>query len=334
MSPLGSYIVRARERLGWDRRQLAVKADIPYTTLRNIELNDQTVKTREEVLQRLAVALGVPFDELRVDICPRAPYTESAAGAPGFSLSPCAPAATHEARGMIPTKFDSNIQRWATLDAFLAFLRTVPRPAWCIGLTIHNTYIPNEQQWRGLASMRSMQQGYIAKGWSAGPHLFLAADCTTVSDAGIWQMTPLDRVGVHAGPCNSARLGIENVADWNARPPTVSQKALLYGVIKGFIRAWQIETSEIRVHNECMPGRTCPGKFMTGEQLRHEISQVQPKRCRVAGLLVYQQQNLQGPIALELPSGTLVDIDVTYPNGAGHLKDGSGFVDMKRLERL
>lgn len=35
MSPLGSYIVRARERLGWDRRQLAVKADIPYTTLRN-----------------------------------------------------------------------------------------------------------------------------------------------------------------------------------------------------------------------------------------------------------------------------------------------------------
>jgi len=75
MSPLGSYIVRARERLGWDRRQLAVKADIPYTTLRNIELNDQTVKTREEVLQRLAVALGVPFDVLRVDICPRVPYT-------------------------------------------------------------------------------------------------------------------------------------------------------------------------------------------------------------------------------------------------------------------
>jgi len=98
MSPLGSYIVRARERLGWDRRQLAVKADIPYTTLRNIELNDQTVKTREEVLQRLAVALGVPFDELRVDICPRAPYTESAAGAPGFSLSPCMFAATRGAR--------------------------------------------------------------------------------------------------------------------------------------------------------------------------------------------------------------------------------------------
>lgn len=77
----------------------------------------------------------------------------------------------------------------------------------------------------------------------------------------------------------------------------------------------------------------CPGPYFDFDAIAAAANS-SGGRYRVAGLLVYQRQDLQGPIALELPSGTLVDIDKTYPNGAGHLKDGSGFVDMKRLERL
>ena len=71
--------------------------------------------------------------------------------------------------------FDSQIIHWPTLTAFVSYLQSVPRPTWVKGLTNHNTYIPNETQWRGMTSMRSMQNAYIAKGWTSGPNLYLAA---------------------------------------------------------------------------------------------------------------------------------------------------------------
>ena len=65
-SPLGQYIIAARRRQGWSRKRLAESASIPYTTLRNIETEQQSVKTNESYLQAIAHALDVPFDELRV----------------------------------------------------------------------------------------------------------------------------------------------------------------------------------------------------------------------------------------------------------------------------
>src|SRR5688572_4216353 len=87
--------------------------------------------------------------------------------------------------------FDMQLMHWPTLDAFASYLRGVPRPLWVKGLTNHNTYIPNETQWRGVLSMRSMRAAYIEKGWTAGPHLYLAAIAPNPADTGIWQMTPL-----------------------------------------------------------------------------------------------------------------------------------------------
>lgn len=65
-SPLAIKIIRAREKLGMTRADLWRKSGVPYTTLRNIETSDHTVKTDEENLQRIAEALEVPFDELRI----------------------------------------------------------------------------------------------------------------------------------------------------------------------------------------------------------------------------------------------------------------------------
>lgn len=57
-SPLGKYIIRARDGRGWNRAELARQADIPYTTLRNIEASEKSVHTTEENLLAVAGALG------------------------------------------------------------------------------------------------------------------------------------------------------------------------------------------------------------------------------------------------------------------------------------
>lgn len=58
------------------------------------------------------------------------------------------------------------------------------------------------------------------------------------------------------------------------------------------------------------------------------------QRYRVRGLPVYQRQDLTGPVAALLASGDIIQIDVTYGNGAGHDALGRGFVDMDGLEPL
>jgi hypothetical protein len=176
----------------------------------------------------------------------------------------------------VPQSFDADFQHWPTLAAFTAYLQGVPRPAWCTGITNHNTYIPNELQWRGLASMQSMRATYIAKGWSAGPHLYLAAEAPNPADTGIWQMTPLAHPGVHAGACNSAHLGIENVGDFDARPPSPAQYTLLLAVNRAILAHWGIPPEKVNVHNECMTGRTCPGKYLTGTQIRASLNSAWP----------------------------------------------------------
>jgi len=241
--------------------------------------------------------------------------------------------------------FDAQIRHFPTLADFTAYLDTVPRPAWCSGATAHNTYIPNETQWRGMASMLSMRQTYIDKGWSAGPHLYLAAECTNPSDRGIWQMTPLAHPGVHAGPCNGARLGIENVADWEARPPTPAQYGLLLDVLTLVYARWKLPYP-VNVHKECMPGRTCPGQYLNADQLRVDLAdRLTPPILPyiVRGLPVYNDSQGHTPSGRYLLPGSKVTIDrvaaqqpADYHEDFGHVADadGGGFIDLNGAAKL
>ncbi len=67
-TPLGIKIRRARDQRGWSRRQLALEADIPYTTLSNIEepKRKKPVRTGEINLKKLATTLELDVDELRI----------------------------------------------------------------------------------------------------------------------------------------------------------------------------------------------------------------------------------------------------------------------------
>lgn len=73
MPPLSRYIVRARERRGWSRAELARTSSMPYTTLRNLEAAERNVHTSEANLKLLANALGETdrdrkdmFEQMRV----------------------------------------------------------------------------------------------------------------------------------------------------------------------------------------------------------------------------------------------------------------------------
>ncbi len=250
--------------------------------------------------------------------------------------------------------FDADFRHWRTLDAFADYVATIPAPTWCVGFTIHNTYRPNEAQWRGMTSMRRMRDGYIAKGWTAGPHLYLAPICQKPTDVGIWQMTPLTHPGIHAGPCNSQYLGIETVADWDAYPPTEAQYEYLISVLVILARAWQRTT--ITVHHECMPGRTCPGRFLSASQLRATFMRrlsappsLPPITAYVfPGLPVYRDAARATTPILHLPDGATVEIDAVdaapdYAPGTGHVRramfdgkviDAPGFVAMAHLRTV
>lgn len=234
--------------------------------------------------------------------------------------------------------FDAQIMHWPTIAAFKAYLQGIPRPAWCQGITNHNTYIPNETQWHGIVSVQSCMRTYIEKGWSAGPHLFLAATAPDPKDTGIFQLTPLSHIGVHAGACNAHHLGIENVGDFDARPPTADQYTLLITVNLLILQQWGLPPLSVNVHNECMTGRTCPGKHLTGTQIRADLQKPPPpitKRYRVKHRYVTQRKEDNGPpYVRELLPGEEVVADAWYTNNRVHFADGSGFADLSDLEAL
>lgn len=239
--------------------------------------------------------------------------------------------------------FDAVIQHWPTISAFNAYLQGVSRPKWVKGITCHNTYKPNDRTWAGLQSMQSMLKHYRdTNGWSSGPHLYLAAHAPNPAHTGVWQLTPITRPGTHAGDCNDDHLGIEWVGDFDARPPTAAQYTMGIAVNLLILRHWGLPPEAVNVHNECMVGRTCPGKYVTGTQIRADLRKVaprppptpiptSPRPCRVVGLPIYQRSDHTGALAGHLITGEHVAIDDL---SNGHLVDARGFVDITGLETL
>lgn len=168
--------------------------------------------------------------------------------------------------------FDAQIIHWKTIGEFAEYLKLIPRPSWCAGITHHNTYQPDERDWAGLASMNAMLKYYRdTKKWPSGPNLYLCANAPNPADTGIWQMTPIIRPGTHAGACNADHLGIESVGDFDKAPPSLDQYTLLISITVLIMHQWGLPPASVNVHRECMVGRTCPGKYLSGPQIRADL---------------------------------------------------------------
>lgn len=173
-------------------------------------------------------------------------------------------------------RFDYDLRQWKTVEEFTAHLaRHDPAIApWAKGTTIHHTYVPRIDQWRGATSMEGTKNYYIGLGWTAGPHLFIAHGSPDPAHDGIWQMTPLNLRGIHAGVCNSDYWGIEMVGDYDQAPWSAGLRALVVGATAALLqwRGLSVSAQTINGHRNCNSPKTCPGSKMDLNDIRTWIS--------------------------------------------------------------
>lgn len=237
--------------------------------------------------------------------------------------------------------FSAINRQFATPAMFAGYLASLPRPSWPVGSVLHNTYRPNEAQWVGIISMKSMQATYEAKGWDSGPHCYLALGSPNPKNDGIWVMTPPSQPGTHAGACNSSFFGIETVGDFNAKPPSLPQQQLIIDTLT-LLHRWSGLSANIKGHRDCMPGRTCPGDafYAMLPSLRLRLAE----RLAYAGRYIarHTQAIFEAPapdakVALndtaQVIEGQAIDID-EVKNGWAHIASGVGFVPVGILTKL
>ena len=202
--------------------------------------------------------------------------------------------------------FAADIRHWPNAAALAAHLAQYDPAicAWVAGLTIHHTIIPTAAQWRGYSTMQGLKTFYSDKGWDAGPHLFIAPD-------GIWQLTPLNLPGIHAGRCNADHWGIEVCGNYDAAPWPQSLAELAYGAGAALLR-WRglnVTESTVTGHRECLNNKSCPGRAIqlpavraelarrltpSAESLSRDTALLSAPRCTQAQALAYLTRRATG----------------------------------------
>lgn len=174
----------------------------------------------------------------------------------------------------------------------------------------------------------------------------------------IYQLVSDDHVAWHAG-------GLQDDGTWTAQPLysnprsigiecehragqdwPAAQKDALAWLIDYLTAKYHIPIVNIDTHGEiALPGpytrKHDPSDWARADFIvwRNALMAPTPppnplpvvQHYEVIGLPIYEAENLQGTTAGHLKDTDAVDIDRLYANGAGHLKDGRGFVDMKGL---
>lgn len=173
--------------------------------------------------------------------------------------------------------FAIDIRQWKTIDAFRAHL-AAHDPAicdWVQGVVVHHTWSPTQRQWRGKASVEGLKTFYENKNppWDAGPHLFICVGAPNPEDDGIWQMTPLNMVGIHAGVCNPTTWGIEVVGDYDNQPWSDGTRQLVVGAIAALMewRRLSVTPNSLKGHRDCNSPKSCPGKAINMAVVRQWV---------------------------------------------------------------
>jgi len=124
--------------------------------------------------------------------------------------------------------------------------------------------------------MQAMQAYYTQLGWQAGPHLFLACHAPNAATNGVWQMTALNETGVHAAGANSFTWGIEVVGNFDAKPWSTPQQALIYDVVVALMQ-WrgitEVSKRTLMGHREVPSPKSCPGRMIDMDKVRNDIAQ-------------------------------------------------------------
>lgn len=130
-------------------------------------------------------------------------------------------------------------------------------------LVIHHTWRPTKDGWQGERTMGGLKRYYEGKGWTSGPHLFIAED-------GIWLFTPMNKIGIHAGSLNLNSIGIEVVGDYDREVWSGNTKSNALGTIKILMNRLGLTNNEIYFHRD-VSSKSCPGHAITKEWLFAEL---------------------------------------------------------------
>ena len=132
-------------------------------------------------------------------------------------------------------------------------------------LVIHHTWKPTKAQWTGQSSIIGLKRYYEGKGWSAGPHLFIADD-------GIWLFTDMQKDGIHAGAGNHRSIGIEVVGNYNDKVWTGATYKNTIGAIKVLMKRLKIKESGVKFHRDYNSTKSCPGWAITKSWLFNQLN--------------------------------------------------------------
>ena len=146
-------------------------------------------------------------------------------------------------------------EAWLAYIAAYKFTGTLPSK-----VVLHHTYIPDETTWRGLATMNGMRTFYEGKGWSAGPHIYVAPD-------GIWLATPLNEEGIHANSGNGGMrngkfwysIGVEMVGFFDKKRPSGVVLEQTQAVLGGLLLRLGLTVADIDFHRDFNKTKSCPG---------------------------------------------------------------------------
>jgi len=109
-----------------------------------------------------------------------------------------------------PNEFEIfNQQTGWTVQRFASYLKCWKPFAEITEVFIHHTVIPTPETWRGRESILVMKRVYEIKGWTAGPHIFVAPD-------GIWVFTPPHKQGVGCTGHNTHAIHVEIVGNYES----------------------------------------------------------------------------------------------------------------------
>ena len=196
----------------------------------------------------------------------------------------------------------------------------------------------------GKDSRSTLQHG---DGRGVSIHALIAKDGT------IYQMVPDARGANHAGAptssftlngrtytgaaVNVVTLGVEleNMQDGRDSYPDAQLAAMGW-----LIAHWRARFGPLPIlrHADLDPTRRRDPYQLSVNDMERWVATVSPppapvkKAYTVRGLPIYQRQSLDGPVVDVLPTGAPIEIDMAYPNGAGHDARGRGFVDLQGLQ--
>jgi len=165
-------------------------------------------------------------------------------------------------------------------------------------IVLHHTAVPTLAQWtaneaglsepriraKRLAKLAGLRDFYAAKGWSAGPHLF-------VCDRYIYLFTPMNQVGIHAKWGNSFRamgrlhysIGIEIIGDYSNQvwPTAVARN------VHGAVIALQARLGTFNLHYLYSDPASKPGLIGSGDKQ----ACAHPERLRYGGIASHRDFN-------------------------------------------